>query len=407
MSLKKGLCALLAVLCLFCLISCKLVRINKERDAAQVVAIVEGHKILKGEYLQALRSALAQYGMTEEDLDSADYASIAETFRVQVLDMVIEQKVQLIKAAELGLDQLTDEDYAAIQEDIDSLLSSMLEGQKATIAAENGTLSEEQIAEQAEIAVQAFRDENGYTDAYLHTYYTNLKIVEKVKDYLIQDVSITDDTVYSSWASKCDDAKSSYSSDPTAFVADLNDNNTIYYYNEETHRVKHILLKLSEEDISEITSLRKNEGDEAADTLREERLARLTDKLAEVQEKLGEAPDKETFDAVMQEHSEDTGLASYPDGYLLCASSTQYMPEFTKGGMALKNEGNTSVISTDYGYHILYLDKVWSMGVVPYDDIKEALRLELETEKKNETYYTAVDFWWDAMEVTTYPKRLG
>jgi len=58
------------------------------------------------------------------------------------------------------------------------------------------------------------------------------------------------------------------------------------------------------------------------------------------------------FDALMHEHSEDTGLPYYPDGY--DTQKGQMVTEFEETALAL-NEGEFSgvVESPDYGYHII------------------------------------------------------
>lgn len=72
---------------------------------------------------------------------------------------------------------------------------------------------------------------------------------------------------------------------------------------------------------------------------------------AEAQQVLDRLNGGEAFDAVMQEKSEDPGLAGNPDGYTF--TEGDMMPAFYEAAKAL-GEGETSgLVKTDYGYHII------------------------------------------------------
>ena len=57
------------------------------------------------------------------------------------------------------------------------------------------------------------------------------------------------------------------------------------------------------------------------------------------------------FDALMNEYSEDPGLASYPDGYL--AYVGQMVEPFENAALALKEGEISGVVESDFGYHII------------------------------------------------------
>lgn len=111
-----------------------------------------------------------------------------------------------------------------------------------------------------------------------------------------------------------------------------------YLQEQGMYHVKHILLATKDvktgEDLDEATVAAKKEQ---ADKL----LAKLRD-----------AKDPITlFDQLMREHSEDTGLASNPDGYE--AYKGQMVPEFEEASLALKEGQISDVVKSDYGYHII------------------------------------------------------
>lgn len=72
----------------------------------------------------------------------------------------------------------------------------------------------------------------------------------------------------------------------------------------------------------------------------------------EILEKLNAAEDLEaTFDELMNEHSEDTGLAYYPDGY--CFGPGKMVESFETATRELEPGGLSGLVESPYGYHII------------------------------------------------------
>ena len=104
------------------------------------------------------------------------------------------------------------------------------------------------------------------------------------------------------------------------------------------YRVKHILLASKDTATQEPL-------DEAAVA---EKKAQADDLLAQ----LRAADDPVAlFDTLMKEHSEDPGLATYPDGYE--AHKGQMVPEFEAASLELKDGEISGVVESDHGYHII------------------------------------------------------
>lgn len=109
--------------------------------------------------------------------------------------------------------------------------------------------------------------------------------------------------------------------------------------------VKHILLMTTDEDQTD------DDGNvtQTADEYNAAQKALAEDLLAQLQA----SGDMETlFDELMNEHSEDTGLSSNPDGYTFDATSS-LVGGFREAALELEPGGLSGVVETDYGYHIL------------------------------------------------------
>lgn len=138
---------------------------------------------------------------------------------------------------------------------------------------------------------------------------------------------------------------------------------------------KHILLMTQDTSTGEAMS----EEDAAA---KQATAQGLLDQLKAIQDP---AELEKTFDTLMKENSEDTGLATNPNGYTFSAG--QMVPEFEEATRALEfGQVSPELVKSDYGYHIiLRLDPSKS----------ESLRSQWATDKLNEM----VDQWVEEAEV--------
>lgn len=104
------------------------------------------------------------------------------------------------------------------------------------------------------------------------------------------------------------------------------------------YRVKHILLSNKDAETGEVLD----------DAALAEKQAQADNLLAQ----LRAADDPITlFDSLMNEYSEDPGLAYYPDGY--DAYKGQMVPEFEEASLALKVGEVSDVVESEHGYHII------------------------------------------------------
>ncbi len=108
-----------------------------------------------------------------------------------------------------------------------------------------------------------------------------------------------------------------------------------------------------------ISTRRINEDGSGYEDFSDEEKAQVLEKANGLYQEIMEAPEESreaTFDALMNEHSEDgrdeTGALYYPQGYT-CVEPGRMVPEFEAGAMALEMGGVSQPVQTDYGYHII------------------------------------------------------
>ncbi|MDE6259330.1 MAG: peptidyl-prolyl cis-trans isomerase [Oscillospiraceae bacterium] len=102
--------------------------------------------------------------------------------------------------------------------------------------------------------------------------------------------------------------------------------------------VKHILLKTT---------------DDSNQPLPDDQIAAKKAQADDLLSQLQGASDLEAkFDELMNEYSEDGGLATNPDGYVFSANDS-LVGGFREATLALEIGGLSGVVETDYGYHIM------------------------------------------------------
>lgn len=148
------------------------------------------------------------------------------------------------------------------------------------------------------------------------------------------------------------------------------------------YRAKHILL-LTKDMNEQVTN---EDGTVGYAPLDEETVAAKKALADDLYAQLEGASDPITlFDSLMNEHSEDSGLAAYPDGYT--AYKGQMVPEFEETALALQDGEISQVVESDYGYHIILR--------LPLDpaDYRSTLASKRMEEKSNQ--------WLEELGVTT------
>lgn len=82
----------------------------------------------------------------------------------------------------------------------------------------------------------------------------------------------------------------------------------------------------------------------------------------------------EDFDALMDEYTEDTGYANYPDGYTFAGG--EFVPEFENAALELEIAEVSEVVESDYGYHIVMRTEI----------IRESAVLKAQQQRMQDTY---------------------
>lgn len=435
---KKALLAILLVATLL-LSSCNLIKKDEAVDAATVILKLGEKEITKSEVQDATQNVLAEYYqyyamLYGQQVDLTDKSLVASA-QDEAINRLKQDMTLRAKAAELGLDQLTDEETAQAKE----AAENDLENAKSYI--KDYYLTEDQKAlegEELEAAIQEQLDGMGITlDTYL-TEETDSIIDQKVHDYAVKDVEVSDDEVRAAYDEKVAADEEKYKEDASTWTSrDRTGTTTLYYAPAGVRRVRQILIKFTDEDQAAVDEA-KAKADEAQtkvdnaqaiinnEEASEEDKAKAQEDLAAAQaeldaanealqaatdagyanveaeadavlEALKENPD--SWDDLVKEKNGDPGMnegaPNAERGYSVCAGMSGFDTAFVDAAMALSSIGDVSdkVRGSSNGWYIIKYVSDVAEGAVDYDSVKDDIHDDLLSDKKDEVYTEAVTKW--------------
>ena len=378
---------LAVALAVMMLAGCSLVTVNEEKI---VVATVGDETITKADFNEGFNALLSQYGYTQ---DSEEIADQLKTLKENYIAQMVEDKVLERKIKELGLDQVTDEEKAAAEQEIqdwyDEQYAALVENFKTDDTVED---PEAKAAD----TIENYLSQYGLTLDQMKENSVASISSDKLYDYVTKDVTVTEEEAKIEFANKVAAAKEKYDADLSAYVSDFENGATIYYTPKGCYYIKHILISLTDEQKQDIKNLRADDDETVAataDEKREEYLLTIREKAESVLKLVDEGGD---FDALMEEYGEDPGMKNeaYKNGYLTYAGDTGFVTEFADACAALTEDGMTSgLVASDFGYHIIRRVSTVPSGEATFEDVKDSLMESMLTDKKSTTYDQQVEAW--------------
>ena len=361
---------------------CSLVQVNEEKDRNIVVAKVNGEEIKKGDVLDQYVSS---YGQTEE---------YDEDIMKNILESMIEDRLLKQKAKAAGY-EVNDEALKQAQEEYEQAINDYAKSleEEAGKDADPNTDYKKKAREDYENYIKL----SGMTmDEYMNLI-AEYVVLDKYIDELTKDLTVSDSEIEEYYNEELEFQKEYPSLAP--------------YYSTVTvvtepavRRVKHVLIKLSDEDTKEISNLRTEGKNDEADALREEKLKTIESKARDV---LKKALDGENFDILVEKFGEDPGMKSEEnkDGYKMYRDASM-MEEFLKASFAMKEGEISDLVATDYGYHIIKVYEATEDKVESLDKVREDIRNALLKSKKNEKYEELMEQWLKEADIKKYENRL-
>lgn len=438
---KRAMLAMLLAMVL-CLSSCGtlIVRDEKVDNAREVIRIDSlGVVYTKGDVAplvlsqyENMRSQYSYYGMT------TDY-TMAQA-REDTAAMLVENAVFEAKVRELGLDVLTEEEAAQLEEDV-------------------------------ALYLQMYSGYEGYTEEFLRQELTNQLWETKLIAHVTKEVTVPEASVQALYEEKTAQARQDYSLDPTAYGKAVLNGETVYWRPAGYRNIRQILIAFYEED--DALTMALGEAAAAAEKDAQEKRQALTDQgvedaaalmalvtvdiawpealsadkpamtttdalpagldeesrelvrqaaearalsdyyaagfgqattaayaniAAEADAVLAALEAGEDWDALVTMYNADPGMdassALADVGYPVCAGFDTFDPAFMEAAMALEKVGDVSgKIPGVYGYYILRYDSDVEEGPAPMETVRSALEAELLPALQQAAYEEVLRRW--------------
>lgn len=340
----------------------------------------------KHEYLYYLKSR----GITDDSEESV--AETCKSQRSTIIDYLISERIILDKAKELGLDVLTDEELAAVDEEFDAQVAEQVEyfGSNADYGtlAEGETVTDKEKEERGNADFDAYLADCGLTRDDLYMWQVSAAVTNKVVEETVKDITIERSTAEAEYDKLVQSTKELYESDPATYESGKYSS---VWLPEGARRIKHVLLKFDDTFTDELTAARENNDDEGADAMRAQKAEEMAQDTQDILNMLENGAD---IDGLITVYSGDaTGSSLNPDGYLLLPNSTAFMEEFREAAFELENVGDVTTCVTDYGVHImLYV----SDAVITDEQKNEFIDYfdeTLNSNAKNEYFNAMLEQW--------------
>ncbi len=433
-----------------------------EEELATTVIQIGDFTVDLEEYLDIFNEIVDYYYTYGYDITATDEE--LEANKSIITDSFIEEKMLLYQASELGLDQLTDEQLAEIedtyQEDITSMFDYYTQLAKNEVKDPNdieaiNELVEQYIVDEAEYYLGSGTTREEYFE-YLEQSARDQYVLNLLKEHVTADIVISDESIAEEYDYILSDPETGdkfyYAEYPESYRSDQENYELIgmrsdgvtttrpLYVPEGYSRVLHIYTtsdaEFSEEYTQNITTMTKLESEygklaledaasgtnananrikEILDEYRElkaandaEYLEHMADARTKIEEAYAKLQNGEAFSDVMVEYTEDSSIMSND---VLSASGRLIAPSYhdeqdkddfsdeVKAAFSELSMGEySSIIEDNSGYHIIYYLSDVTPGIVPMEDVKDAIYEVLRAEQVEEVMNAQVAAWIEDSE---------
>ena len=362
-----------------------------------VVAEFEGGQLLSSEVIPEYNDQL-----TAQIFEGRSAEEVAGDTLNRVLKKLAGDKIIAIRAAELGMTELSDEDLASIRQQASQNYETQLNDYIAFSDEEGLT---------RESAAQRLEEESGVT---LESVTESLKQswwTQKYFDHIVKDVTVTDEEVQAYYDQLLASQRQIYTEYPEDFEYDHQAGELIVFNPEGYRAVRDILIPLADADSDQVASLSEQielgTAPEDAQSQVDALYAPLEKTAEEVQKKLA---DGQSFSELMDEYGCDPALKEEPlrsQGYYINSDSFVNSTEYVVRSMVLEQPGQVSApLRSIHGVHLVeYIGDV-TPGEVPLADVKDAVTAAALKKKQTEYYEQQREALLEAAQVKYYPERL-
>lgn len=400
--MKRSLSILIMVVLVLSLLVCSC------GTVPDTVATVNGTKISGEDFQRAMNGFLSNYGLTEETLYQTMGVAEAAEYKNNVIDELILQELMLQYAAEHGLNELSETDQADAEKRADEYLDGLLSSFEEDVQAE-GVTDGAQVRDEAQRRYDDYVSTYDYTKENLASQFSRQAILDRVHDAVTKPGAVAEaeiraryeEGVAAQQAAEPDDVSEAVENyigpreEPVLYVSPA--------VAQSVRTIKHILLRIPDEEMNEIYDLEEAGKDEEAQQLRQKALEKL---LPQARELIAKAKSGEDFDTLIAAYSEDPDGAYNEEGFEVYEGAP-YEEALLEAALALPEPGAVSdePVASDIGYEIIQYVSSPEAGPIAYESVRGELGAELAAEKKERLWNDAVASWEQSAEIMKHEFR--
>ena len=385
-----------------------------------------------------VEEAMNQYEYVEYMYSTYGYSmdGYEDYIKQDIATSLLQKAVVEYMAAELGLDELTEEEAAELDAAVQQSLDMYVENYRSSFE------SDDKTEEEIKAETLAYLEENGVSYETLYEQELSYAISDAVYAHVVADVDVDDSAVLALYNQHIADDMTSYS-DPSYYESAVMSGDPIYWHPEGYRNVRQVLVAFDDDQSArydEITGRiddleaeldaaqnpEETEGsDETVETDGEAGEPRAVEEIQadldaanaeldalyaeleptaeEVVSKFGEGV---SIDELISTYGGDPGSIN-EDGttntYVVSAQSASYDPAFVEAAMSVSGIGGLSEPTRGmYGLYIVYYDSDVTSGAVDYDAVYDELYAEALDNARAQAYDAQLEAWCQELNVVYY-----
>jgi len=380
----------------------------QETGEPVVVAEFDGGNLMSNEVIPEYNDQLTTQIFAGYSADE-----VADSVLQTVLSYMASEKIIAVKAKELGLDQLNDDDLKKIDDQARQIYADQKNYYTAFVAQTGMTKEEIDAA-----AEDYMKREMGIT---LEEITEDLKKswpTQKFYDYVVKDVTVDEEEIQTRYKEELERQKSTYAEYPEEYEYAHNEGDTVLYNPEGYRAVRNLLIAFPSEAeaaragelLGQLEDLNPDTDQEQIQALEAELNPLYEGLEASAQEVIDKLRDGASFMDLMAEYGADKAMDEEPlrtEGYYISENSFIFSSEFVEGSMLLEKPGDvSSPLRSASGVHLVeYVGDV-AAGEVPLSQVYEAVKAEALEAKRDQYYEAQKNALLDSANVRYYPERL-
>jgi len=375
-----------------------------------VVAEFDGGQLLSTEVIPVFNDHL-----TTQIFSGYSADEVSDSVLQDVLTELTSQKLIAAKAAELGLDQVTDEERATVQAEATRRYNEQIGYFTAFVDKEG--LTPDQIQAAAE---KYMREEAHITEETLAAELLTELPAEKYYAHVTGDVTVSDADVQALYDERLAEQRAAFTEYPEEFEYAHSEGELVLYNLDGYRAVQNLQLSFAnDEDAARAQALTDQldrlDPMKDADAEQIKALEAELDPLyAPLEATAQEIADKlqagENFATLMDQYGADAQMtkgALRDTGYYISDHSFLFSTEFIQGSMILDHPGQvSSPLRSGSGLHLVKYLKDVAPGEVSLEDVRDAVEAEALKAKRDAAYEEHVAALLDQSNVRYYPERL-